>query len=91
MRDNYYLFGLGAPARSYVVNGVTYQVGSRYAPIDFKTKKQKKKTVFDRVCHYLNNDFADLTDTGIDSARGDSCGTGIITTLSDGMKNTKRS
>ena len=63
MRDNYYLFGLGAPARSYMVNGVTYLVGSRYAPIDFKTKKQKDKTVFDRVCHYLNNDFADLTDT----------------------------
>ena len=65
MRDNYYLFGLGAPARSYVVNGVTYQVGSRYTPIDFKAKKQKEKTVFDRVCHYLNNDFADLTDTGV--------------------------
>ena len=64
MRDNYYLFGLGAPARSYVINGVTYRVGSRYAPIDFKAKKQKEKTVFDRVCHYLNNDFADLTDTG---------------------------
>lgn len=65
MRDNYYFFGLGAPERSYVVNGVTYQVGSRYAPIDFKTKKQKEKTVFDRICHYLNNDFADLTDTGV--------------------------
>lgn len=64
MRDNYYLFGLGAPARSYMVNGVTYLVGSRYAPIDFKTKKQKEKTVFDRVCHYLNNDFTDLTDAG---------------------------
>ena len=64
MRDNYYLFGLGAPARSYMVNGVTYLVGSRYAPIDFKTKKQKDKTVFDRVCHYLNNDFADLTNAG---------------------------
>ena len=64
MRDNYYLFGLGAPARSYVVNGVTYQVGSRYTPIDFKTKKQKENTVFDRVCHYLKNDFADLTDAG---------------------------
>ena len=62
MRNNYYLFGLGAPARSYVVNSVTYQVGSRYAPIDFKAKKQKEKTIFDRVCHYLNNDFADLTD-----------------------------
>ena len=33
-------------------------------PIDFKAKKQKEKTVFDRVCHYLNSDFADLTDTG---------------------------
>ena len=66
MRDNFYLFGLGAPARSYVVNGVTYQVGSRYAPIDFKAKKQKEKTVFDRVCHYLNSDFADLTDAGAD-------------------------
>ena len=65
MRDNYYLFGLGAPARSYVVNGVTYQVGGRYAPIEFKAKKQKEKTVFDRVCHYLNNDFADLMDTGV--------------------------
>ena len=64
MRDNYYLFGLGAPARSYVVNGVSYQVGSRYTPIDFKAKKQKEKTIFDRVCHYLNNDFADLTDAG---------------------------
>ena len=62
MRDNHYLFGLGAPARSYVVNGVTYQVGSRFTPIDFKAEKQKEKTVFDRVCHYLNNDFADLTD-----------------------------
>ena len=62
MRDNYYLFGLGAPARSYVVNGVTYQVGSRYTPIDFKAKKQKEKTIFDRVCHYLNNDFTDLTE-----------------------------
>ena len=66
MRDNYYLFGLGAPAHSYVVNGVIYQVGSRYTPIDFKAKKQKEKTVFDRVCHYLNNDFADLTDAGAD-------------------------
>ena len=66
MRDNYYFFGLGAPERSYVVNGVTYQVGSRYTPIDFKAKKQKEKTVFDRVCHYLNNDFADLTDAGAD-------------------------
>ena len=64
MRDNYYLFGLGAPERSYVVNGVTYQVGSRYTPIDFKAKKQKEKTAFDRVCHYLNNDLADLTDAG---------------------------
>ena len=62
MRDNYYLFGLGAPARSYVVNGVTYHVGSRYTPIDFKAKKQKEKTVFERVCHYLNNDFTDLTE-----------------------------
>ena len=62
MRDNYYLVGLGAPARSYVVNGVTYQVGIRYTPIDFKAKKQKEKTIFDRVCHYLNNDFADLTE-----------------------------
>ena len=62
MRDNYYLFGLGAPARSYVVNGVTYHVGSRYTPIDFKAKKQKEKTPFDRVCHYLNNDFTDLTE-----------------------------
>ena len=64
MRDNCYLFGLGAPARSYVVNGVTYLVGSRYTPVDFKAKKQKEKTVFDRVCHYLNNAFADLTDAG---------------------------
>ena len=64
MRDNYYLFGLDASDRSYAVNGVTYQVGSRFAPIDFKAKKQKEKTVFDRVCHYLNSDFADLTDTG---------------------------
>ena len=64
MRDNNYLFGLGAPARSYVVNGVTSQVGSRYTPIDFKAKKQKEKNIFDRVCHYLNNDFADLTDAG---------------------------
>lgn len=64
MRDNYYLFGLGAKERSYAVNGVTYQVGSRFKPIDFKAKKQKEKTVFDRVCHYLNSDFADLTDTG---------------------------
>ena len=62
MRDNYFLFGLGAPAHSYVVNGVTYQVGSRYMPIDFKAKKQKEKTVFERVCHYLNNDFTDLTE-----------------------------
>lgn len=62
MRNNYYLFGLGAPARSYVVNGVTYQVGSRYTPIDFKAKKQKEKTIFDRVCHYLNSDFTDLTE-----------------------------
>ena len=64
MRDNFYIFGLGASDRSYAVNGVTYQVGSRFAPIDFKAKKQKEKTVFDRVCHYLNSDFADLTDTG---------------------------
>ncbi len=64
MRDNNYLFGLGAKERSYAVNGVTYQVGSRFMPIDFKAKKQKEKTVFDRVCHYLNSDFADLTDTG---------------------------
>ena len=64
MRDNYYLFGLGAKERSYAVNGVTYQVGSRYAPIDFKAKKRNEKTVFDRVCHYLNNGFADLTDAG---------------------------
>ena len=64
MRDNCYLFGLGAPARSYVVNGVTYLVGSRYTPVDFKAKKQKEKTVFDSVCHYLNNAFADLTDAG---------------------------
>ena len=40
MRDNYYLFGLGAKERSYAVNGVTYQVGSRFTPIDFKAKKQ---------------------------------------------------
>ena len=66
MRDNYYLFGLGAPARSYVVNGVTYQVGSRYAPIDFKAKKQKEKSAFDRICHYLQSDFADLTITDTD-------------------------
>ena len=64
MRDTFYIFGLGASDRSYAVNGVTYQVGSRFAPIDFKAKKQKEKTVFDRVCHYLNSDFADLTDTG---------------------------
>ena len=64
MRDNYYLFGLGAQARSYVVNGVTYQVGRRYTPVDFTAKTQKEKTVFDCVCHYLNNDFADLTDAG---------------------------
>ena len=64
MRDNYYLFGLGARERSYAVNGVIYQVGSRFTPIDFKEKKQKEKTVFDCVCHYLNSDFADLTDTG---------------------------
>ena len=64
MRDNYYLFGLDASERSYVVNGVTYQVGSRYMPIDFKAKKQKEKTVFDRVCHYLQSDFADLTVAG---------------------------
>lgn len=62
MRDNYYLVGLGLPACSYVVNGVTYHVGSRYTPIDFKAKKQKEKTVFERVCHYLNNDFTDLTE-----------------------------
>lgn len=62
MRDNYYLVGLGVPACSYVVNGVTYHVGSRYTPIDFKAKKQKEKTVFERVCHYLNNDFTDLTE-----------------------------
>ncbi len=64
MRDNYYLVGLGVPACSYVVNGVTYHVGSRYTPIDFKAKKQKEKTIFERVCHYLNNDFTDLTDAG---------------------------
>jgi hypothetical protein len=64
MRDNYYLFGLGAKERSYAVNGVTYQVGSRFTPIDFKAKKRNEKTVFDRVCHYLNNGFADLTDAG---------------------------
>ena len=64
MRDNYYLFGLGAPERSYEVNGVTYQVGSRYTPVDFKAKKQKEKTVFDRVCHYLQGDFVDLTVAG---------------------------
>lgn len=63
MRDNYYLFGLGAKERSYAVNDVTYQAGSRFTPIDFKAKKQKEKTVFDRVCHYLNYGFADLTDT----------------------------
>ena len=64
MRDNYYLFGLGARERSYAVNGVTYQVGSRFTPIDFKAKKRNEKTVFDRVCHSLNNGFADLTDAG---------------------------
>ena len=64
MRDNYYLVGLGVPACSYVVNGVTYHVGSRYTPIDFKAKKQKEKTIFERVCHYLNNDFTDSTDAG---------------------------
>ena len=66
MRDNYYLFGMGAQERSYVVNDVTYHVGSRYTPIDFKSKKQKEKSVFDRVCHYLQSDFADLTITGAD-------------------------
>ena len=66
MRGNYYLYGLGAPERSYVVNGVTYQVGSRYAPMEFKAKKQKEKTAFDRVCHYLQSDFADLTITDAD-------------------------
>ena len=64
MRDNYYLFGLDASERSYMVNDVTYQVGSRFTPIDFKAKKRNEKTVFDRVCHYLDNDFADLTDAG---------------------------
>ena len=61
MRDNYYLFGLGAPERSYVVNGVTYQVGSRFTLLDCKAKKQTEKSIFDRVCHYLQSDFVDLT------------------------------
>ena len=65
MRDNYYLLALGAPEHGYVVNGVTYQVGSRYAPKDFKGKKQTEKSFYDRVSHYLQSDFADLTDTGV--------------------------
>ena len=61
MRDNYYLLALGAPEHGYVVNGVTYQVGSRYAPINFKAKKQTEKSIYDRVSPYLQSDFADLT------------------------------
>lgn len=61
MRDNYYQLALGAPERGYVVNGVTYQVGSRYTPINFKAKKQTEKSFYDRVSHYLQSDFADLT------------------------------
>ena len=61
MRDNYYLLALGAPERGYVVNSVTYQVGSRYAPINFKAKKQTEKSIYDRISHYLQSDFADLT------------------------------
>ena len=64
MRDNYYLVGLGASERSYVVNGVTYLVESRYTPIDFKAKKQKEKSVYERICHYLQSEFADLTIAG---------------------------
>lgn len=66
MRDNYFLFGLGAPERSYVFNGVTYQVGSRFTPLDSKAKKQAEKSIYDRVCHYLQSDFADLTISGAD-------------------------
>ena len=43
MRDNYYLFGLGARERSYAVNGVTYQVGSRFTPIGRLILRQRSK------------------------------------------------
>ena len=61
-----FFVGFGSKQNDYVINGVRYCVTSKFMP------PENNITLTDKVEHYLDSDFADLTDiTTIDKLTDD--------------------
>ena len=61
-----FFVGFGVEQNDYVINGVRYCVTSKFMP------PETNVTLTDKVEHYLDSDFADLTDiTTIDKLTDD--------------------
>ena len=52
-----FFVGFGSRKNEYVINGIRYCVTSKFMPV------KNNPTLTDKVGHFLNSDFADLTGT----------------------------
>lgn len=60
---NKFIVGFGATPQEYVINGVRYEVESRFQKPDYK-KPRENTLLNNRIGSYLTSDFADLPYVG---------------------------
>ena len=60
--SNCWIVGVGMEDRSYIINGVTYVVSSRFTPISMK--EPHKPTLAEKLHSFIGSGFAKLTIPG---------------------------